>query len=156
MIPSLLNQAKLIWACEPKNYSGIAATAKWVSLKNYGRLYIWIITGVMAAAAAVTVRQSTVVAGTSSKAVTFTEFYHDETTSGTLVKETCSSTFDIDTANKQYIIPIDPAQLDVGNGFDCVTVAVASPGVAIDIYSVAYILFQPRNAEDTPLTALLD
>lgn len=157
MIPSLLNMGKLLWACEPKNYTGAAAAARWVSLKNYQRMYIIILTGAWAAAsAAVTLAQATAIAGTGSKALAFTKYYHDETTSGTLVATTCSSTFNLDTANSMYVIDVDPGDLDHTNAFDCVTVAIASPGVAADFYGVAYILYQPRFADPTPPTALLD
>ena len=45
MIPSLLNQGKLLWAVAPANYNGAAATHKMVCLKNYQRMYVVILTG---------------------------------------------------------------------------------------------------------------
>lgn len=157
MIPSLLSQGKLLWAVAPANYTGAAATNKYVSLKNYQKMYVLIITGAWAGGtAAVTLSQATAVAGTSAKSLAFTEYYNDETTGGTLVKTTCSSTFDLDTANKLYIIEIDPATLDHTNGFDCLSVAVATPGANDDFYGVAYILYQNRFSDPTPPSALTD
>lgn len=157
MIPSLLNQGKLLWAVAPANYNGAAATHKMVCLKNYQRMYVVILTGGWAlGSAAVTLNQATAVAGTGEKSLAFSEYYHDETTSGTLVKETCTNTFNLDTANKMYVIDIDPASLDGANGFDCCTVEIATPGANDDYYGVAYILYQNRFADPTPPTALTD
>ena len=156
-IDSLLTQGKPIWACAPANYNASTAAAKYVSMKNYARLTIIINTGAWAAGtAAVTVNQATAVAGTGAKALSFDYYHHDETTSGTLVKTTCTNTFNLDTANKMYIIEVDAATLDHANGFDCASIAVASPGANDDYYSVTYILHGNRYAAPTPPTALLD
>ena len=154
----LLNTSKPLWACTPKNYTGAAATAKYVSLKNYGQMTIVIQVGAWAAGtAAVTLLQATDVSATGAKALAFTEMYSDETTGGTLVKNTVTGdTFNLDTANKIYVIQVDAAQLDASNGFDCLTVAIASPGANADYYGVTYILGDSRYAQDTPPTALTD
>jgi hypothetical protein len=137
---------KLIWAGEPKNYTGAAMTAKYVSLKNFGHLAIYILTGAWAAGtAAVTLSQATTVAGAGAKALNFVDYYDDKTTSGTLVlKAAVSNTFNLDTANKLFVIEIEPTTLDVAGGFDCVTLAVASPGANADFYGVMYHLAQAR------------
>ena len=149
---------KFLWAAEPKNYTGAAIAKKYVSLKNYDKLSIVIQTGAWAAGtAAVTLKQATAVAGTGEKALAFTKQFNDVTTSGTLVETAVSSdTFNLDTANKIYVIEVDAASLDVGGGFDCVTVDVASPGANADFYGVTYILSGSRYQQSTPPTALLD
>lgn len=153
-----LQHEKILWANEPKNYTGAAATKKYVSLKDYSHLTAIIITGAWAAgAAAVTLVQATAVAGTGEKALALAKYWHDEATSGTLVETTASSdTFDLDTANKLYVVEIDAAQLDVSNGFDCCAVAVASPGANADLYGIAYILSGARYRGATPPSALVD
>lgn len=149
---------KLIWAVEPKSYSGLAATKKWVSLKNYGQLTIVIMTGAWAGGtAAVTVEQATAVAGTSNKALSFVDYWDDVTTSGTLVKKAAvSNTFNLDTANKMYVIHIDDRMLDIANGFDCVSIAVASPGANVDLYGAVYVMGDARYQQATLPSALID
>jgi hypothetical protein len=158
MYGHLVELNKLIWAVEPKSYSGAAATKKWVSLKNYGQLTIVIITGAWAGGtAAVTVEQATAVAGTSNKALSFVDYWDDLSTSGTLAKKAASSnTFNLDTANKMYVIHVDDRMLDIAGGFDCVSIAVASPGANADFYGVAYILGDVRYQQATPPSALVD
>lgn len=158
MYNHIVESQKLIWAVEPKNYTGAAATKKWVSLKNYGQITIVVITGAWAGGtAALTIEQATAVAGTGNKAVSFTDYWDDLTTSGTLVKKAAvSNTFNLDTANKMYVIHIDDRMLDVAGGFTCVSVAVASPGTNADFYGVAYILGDTRYAQSTPPSALVD
>lgn len=152
----LVEQAKLIWAGEPKNYTGAAMTAKYVSLKGYNHITIMIQTGAWAAGtAAVTVNEATSIAAGGVQALTFTSYWHDETLSGTLVKATVASTFNLDTALKLYVIEIDAASLSAG--YDCLTLAVASPGANNDFYGVTYILSEPRYAQATPVpSAVLD
>lgn len=149
---------KILWANEPKNYTGAAATAKYVSLKDYRHIEIRIQTGAWAAGtAAVTLSQATAVAGTGAKALAFAKQWNDEATSGTLVETAVTSnTFNLTTANKVYIIEVDAAALDVAGGFDCLAVAVASPGVNADFYGVTYTLSGSRYGDATPPTALTD
>ncbi len=159
---NLLNQAKLIWAVAPANYTGAAATPKYVSLKNYGMCYVWIQTGAWAGGtAAVTLGQSPLVSAVGYKALAFDHYYSDTGTSNLLAKTTCTDTFNLGVANKQYVIPVYPGTIDgtsigTASPFDCVSVYVASPGANDDYYSACYILTNPRNAEYTPLTAILD
>lgn len=149
---------KILWANEPKNYTGAAATKKYISMKDYSHLTIVIQTGAWAAGtAAVTLKQATAVAGTSSKALGLPKVWHDVATSGTLVETTVTSdTFDLDTANKVYVIEVDAASLDVANGFDCIALDVASPGANADLYGAIYILSGSRYKGATPPSALVD
>jgi len=155
----LVQEKKLIWAAVPKNYTDAAMTAKYVSLKGYDHMTIVIQTGAWAAGtAAVTLSQAINVSGGGTpKAISFASMWSDETTSGTLVENTVTSdTFTLDTANKLYVIELDAAQLDVDNAYDCVTLAVATPGTNADFYGVIYILGEARYAGATPLTAIAD
>jgi hypothetical protein len=158
MQQQLVESVKPIWAGEPKNYTGAAMAAKYVSLKNYTNLTIVIITGAWAAGtAAVTLLQATAVAGTGAKALAFDTHWHDETTSGALVKiATVSNTFNLTTALKMYVIEVDARSLDVAGGFDCATLAVASPGANADFYGVAYILHGSRYQGAAQPSALVD
>jgi hypothetical protein len=149
---------KIIWAAEPKSYSGAAVTKKYVSLKYYKRLTILIQTGAWAAGtAAVTLKQATAVAGTGVKALSFTKQYNDEAVSGTLVETAVvSDTFNLATANKVYVIEVDAEQLDMANGFDCLSVDIASPGANVDLYGVVYVLSGCRYEQSTPPSPIAD
>lgn len=154
----LVEEVKILRAAEPKNYTGAAMADAYVSMKNYGCLTIVISTGAWAAGtAAVTLLQATAIAGTSAKALSFTTYWDDTTTTGTLVKKSATSdTFNLATANKTYVIHVDPMTMDLAGGFDCVTLAVATPGANNDFYAAHYILSDARYQQSTPPTALLD
>jgi len=153
-----LPTVKPIWAAEPKNYTGAAMTAKYVSLKDSAHIRIQIQTGAWAAGtAAVTLSQATAVAGTGAKALAFTKVWKDTAVSGTVVETAvAANTFNLDTANSLYIVEVDAAELDTTNGFDCLTLAVASPGANADFYGVTYLLEDLRYAQATPPTVLTD
>jgi hypothetical protein len=133
-------------AAEPKSYSGAAAADKYVSLKLYTNCMIVITTGAWAAGTvAVTLKQATTVAGAGAKALAFTDYWDDETTSGILVKKAAASnTFNLATAQKTYVIEVDARMLDEAGGFDCITFAGASPGANADFYSVSYTMHGSR------------
>lgn len=149
---------KLIWAVEPKNYTGAACADKYVSLKNYGHMTVVIITGAWAGGtAAVTLKQATAVAGTGAKALAFPLQWNDAAESGTLVKTAVvANTFNLATANKMYVIEVPAESLDVDGGFDCVTLAVATPGANADFYGAIYVLPEAKYAQATPPSALVD
>ena len=154
----LVESFKLLRGAEPKSYSGAAMADAYVSLKNYQTLTIKICTGAWAGGtAAVTLSQATAIAGTSAKALAFTDYWDDLTTTGTLAKKAATSnTFNLGTANKSFVIHVDANMLDAAGGFDCVTLAVASPGANADFYSVEYILSDARYQQATPPSALVD
>jgi hypothetical protein len=149
---------KFLRAGEPKNWTGAALPDKYVSLKNYKRLTIIINTGAWAAGtAAVTLKQATTVAGAGAKALAFVQQFNDVAVDGALVATAvAANTFNLDTAQKLWVIEVDAESLDVANGFDCVTVGIASPGANNDFYSVEYLLSAARYEESTPPSPLVD
>ena len=109
--------------------------------------------------AAVTLLQATAVAGTSAKALAFDKVYTNatSTSSATLVETTVgSNTFNLDTANALYVVEVDTASMDVGNGFDCIALHVATPGSNNDYYAVTAITGVGRYTGATPPDALTD
>ncbi len=155
----LVEQAKII-GVNPgsSNMSGTAMTAKYVSMKNYGHLTILIHTGAWAGGtAAVTLSQAKDVSATDAKALAFSYQWTGTVASGALTRTAVTSdTFNLAAANTLYVIEVDADTLDRGSGFDCVTLAVASPGANNDYYSVDYILSEPRFAQSTPPSAIVD
>lgn len=160
MKESLIERAKVIAAAPPKDYTGAAMTAKYISMKNVDRVSILINVGAWAGGtAAVTLAQATDVSATGAKALSFTKQWNDVVADGTLVETAvAANTFNIDStyANKQIVIEVDAADLDVNNDFDCLTLAIASPGANSDFYSVEYVCLGLRYQEDTPPTVLVD
>jgi hypothetical protein len=153
-----VSKQKFLRAGEPKNWTGAALPDKYVSLKNYKRLTIIINTGAWAAGtAAVTLKQATTVAGANTKALSFLKQFNDKVADGALVETAVvGDTFNLDTANKLWVIEVDAESLDVANLFDCVSLAIASPGANNDFYSVEYVLSGARFEESQPPSPLVD
>ena len=149
---------KIIGAAPPKDYNAAAMTAKYVSLKDYGHLTIVIHSGAWAGGtAAVSLLQATDVSAGSAKALGMTYQYTGTAASGLLTKTAVLlNTFNISVANTMHIIEIENTDLDASNGFDCVTLVIATPGANNDFYNVDYILSEPRNPKQALLTAILD
>ncbi len=154
----LPEHSKPLYAALPKNYTGAALTARYVSLKYAQHVSIAIVTGAWAGGtAACTLSQATSVAGAGAKALAFAKMWTDSAATGTLVETAVSSdTFDLDTANSVYIIEVDADTLDKANGFDCLALAVASPGANDDFYAALYLPSELRYAQATPPSMLVD
>ena len=153
-------EVKIVEAIAPIDTTGAAQTANHVSLKGYDHCTIIINTGAWAGGtSAVTLQQSTVVAGTDDKALGFSYMYTNDgaATTDTLTKTTVTSnTFNLDTANSMYVIEVPAASLDTDNNFDCIELNTASPGANADLVSATYILWKGRYKSDAAPTALTD
>lgn len=154
----LTKAAKFVWVTAPNNYTGAAATTEYISMKAYEKVLFIVQTGAWAAGtAAVTINQATNVSAGSAKALAFTKMYTNDgaPTTDTLTETTvAANTFNLDTANSLYLIEVNNAMLDVDNGFDCVSLAIASPGVNDDYYSVVAIAYGGRFEELTGISAI--
>jgi hypothetical protein len=140
------------WSNAPASYSGAAATAEYFSLKNYDHITFIVQTGAWAGGtAAVTINQATAVAGTGAKALAFDWVWVD----GVKTAVT-SNTFNLAAANKLYVIEVDAASLDTNNGFDCLGLAIASPGANADFYGVTAILSGARDMGASPAASITD
>lgn len=128
-----------------------AVTGDYVSMKGYNKLLILIqVAAWPADTAAVTIEQATVVAGSDSKALGMTKQWSKTGLVDAAWTEAAvtNNTFDIasNVDNEMYAIVVNASDLDVANGFDCVTVKVADPGTASSMFGVTYFLFEPRYA----------
>lgn len=132
----------------PIDTTGAAVTGDYVSLRDYGKLVITICQGAWAGGTpAVTLKQATDVAGTSEKALSFSWRWTKVALTGTTFTKTAvsSDTFNLPAvANTINVIEVDATDLDVANGFDCVRLAIASPGANADLVCVHYLLAAPR------------
>lgn len=155
----LVEQTKII-GVNPgsSNMTGTAMTAKYVSMKGYNHLTIIIHSGAWAGGtAAVTLAQAVDVSAGSTKALGFAYQWTGTVASGALTRTAVTSdTFNLAAANTMHVIEVDADSLDRDNAFDCVTLAVASPGGNNDYYNVDYILSEPRYTKSTPPSAIID
>lgn len=105
-----------------------SSTPDYISLKDVESVdvLIHVKNATTVTGSAITLHQATTVAGGSVKALAFTTYYRniDTAASDALTKQTAvSNTFTTDATNSKnlmYRIPVDPASLDVANGFDCI------------------------------------
>lgn len=145
----------------PANYSGAASTDLAISLKKAHAVAFYLTTGAWAGGtAAVTLLQGTAGAGTAtltgSKALAFSSVWTKTLTDDTPTKvAVVSNTFNLDTANKTYIVEVPAASLDISNGFCTIALHVATPGSNADYY-VCVAIVTPRIAAASPLTTLVD
>jgi len=155
----LPEQFKIVEAM-PNATDAAGRTADYVSLKN--ALMAWVevaITQGNAATIAISIEQATAVAGTSSKVITNAVPIWsnlDTAATDTLVRRTdaVNLTTDAGVKNKMVIFQIDPATLDVANGFDCITVKTGASNVA-NLTGARYWI-QSALQQATPPSAITD
>ena len=151
-------------AIPPANYTGAAVDGNYISMKGYDHCTIIINTGAWAGGtAAVTINRATAVAGTSEDAggVEFDYMWTNDgaTTLSALTKTAVTAdTFNLDVAASMYIIEI-PADTIKGSStteYDCIQLAVGTPGSNNDYFGATYILHKGRYKSDTPIEPLTD
>jgi len=133
----------------PKDITGAAQTGACVSMKNYRRLYIYIVQGAWAGGtSAVTLEQCTAVDGTDAKELAF-DYRYTKLAAGSAYTKTAvtSNTFDLDTANTINVIEVKAEDLDVANNFDCVRVKADTPGANADLLAIIYHLDGARYSQ---------
>ena len=150
----------IVQAIAPQTTNG-AVTGDYISLKNAIKAWIVVhLTQAAAHATAITVEQATVVAGTDDKAITNVVpiwANEDVATSDALVRQTdaVSYTVTADVKNKIVIFQIDPATLDMANGFDCIVVKTAASSEVTNLVCAEYLL-ETKYSQATPPTAITD
>lgn len=160
---NLAHNTHAVMGLAPQDISG-AVTVDSISLKNYNHVTIFIEVkkGAGTETAAVALTQDTSVTPTGSvKALGFDWVWKtaDAATTDVPVKTAVTSdTFNLGgVANKSslYQIEIDSDELDVDNGFDCLTVTLAT--LTTGVGSVLYVLSEPKFIQqDTHKTAITD
>jgi hypothetical protein len=162
----LSENGQFVQAIVPINLATGANNGDWVSMANYNHLSIVVSTGVGASGEDITltVNQATDNAGTSSKALTFTDIYEKEGSTalsavGTATKQTQSAAQTYNSTsggeNEQLIVvEIDADDLDADGGFDFVQLTIADVGSTSQIGSAIYYLSEPRHGQEAPVSAL--
>jgi len=167
----IVQNAKFVHGIALADHNNNARAGDWVCMKNYGHLTVCIITGTIAAGAddmLVTLNQATSVAGAGAKNLLFREFWAGthiltsdtavRTASTTVAGPPVDSNFTIDNAgdDNMYFIEIHAEDLDVENNFDCVQVAISSPGANSALYTAFYLLSSPRYVHETMPSAIIN
>ncbi|MCK1577807.1 hypothetical protein [Bradyrhizobium sp. 174] len=157
---SLPEQFKIVEALAPAaDAAGRASIG--VSLKNYSKAWLLVtLTQGNAATVAIAVNQATNVAKAGGKALANAARIWanlDTSLTDTLVRQADAVSFTTDAAlkNKQVLIEVDPAALDVAGGFDCVYMSTGASNAA-NITQAQWILSGPRFASATPPSAIVD
>lgn len=160
----LVQETKIVSGGGPVllNTAGIAGD--YVSMKNYNHLTV--IVGLTPASgtdtAAITLKQNTNVGNSPAdeKALAFTRAWRcPVSTSVDALTETTyasSITTSAAAAQEMFVLEVDGADLDVANGFDCVRADITDPGAVSTPAFVLYILSEPRYAQATPPSAIVD
>ncbi|MFA7302016.1 MAG: hypothetical protein WC069_06920 [Candidatus Shapirobacteria bacterium] len=137
-------------------------TPDFVSMKGYQHLTIFVLAdnATTVTGSAITLLQSTVVAGTDEKELAFTKVWQNVDTAAsdalveTAVANNTFTTAAVDNKNSLYVIEVEADQLDVTNDFDCVRIGTGD--AVATVLSVLYVLSEPRYTSATPPTAITD
>jgi len=141
--------------------AGGAITGAYVSLRDAEMCFVLVhVNQEGADPVAITIEQATDVAGTGSKVITNTvPIWADQdcVASDALVRQVDAVAFTTSSALKQKLVvyQIDPARLDVNNGFDCITVKTAASDVT-NITAAQYILGDLRYGGSTAPSDRID
>lgn len=157
---SLPQSLKLVIGAAPAA-DAAGRTATYVSLKNAHKAFVvvQITQGHATPPALVPWQAKTVAAGSEKVLANVVAIYanQDVSLSDTLVRQTDAVNFTPDAAlkNKMVVFEIDPAALDVNNGFDCITIKTGASN-ALNITSVLYLLGPHRYPGSAIPSAIID
>jgi hypothetical protein len=161
---NLVYEKTIVEALAPVDITGAAHDGNYISMKGYDHCTIIINTGAWAGGtSAVTVNRATAVAGTGEDAGGV-EFDYMWTNDGAVALSALTKTavtadtFNLDTANSMYVIEIPAASIKGSSTteYDCIQLALATPGANADLCSATYILSKGRYKSDTPIEPLTD
>ena len=157
---SFAQQTKWVEAIAPATDAAGRTSTK-ISLKNCAKVFLLVhVTQGNAATVAITPMQAQDVAGTGAKVLAnaipvWSNL--DTAATDTLVRRTDAVNYTTDAAvkNKMVVFEIDPAMLDVANGFDCIYFTTGASNVA-NITQGTMLMTGLRYEQTTPPTALVD
>lgn len=156
----LVEQTKIVQGLHPVAPS--TTVPRYVCLKNYEKMTIIIegVNGTTVTGSAITLKQATAVANTGEKALAFdkvwatTDTPNSDALTETAVSSNTFTTVSTNSVKYQYVIEVDPATLDVANGYDCVRLGTGD--VTNTTISAVYVLWPARYAKATPPSAIID
>lgn len=150
----------------PVNLAAGANAGDWVSLKNYRRATFIFCAGVGAAGQdpTLTFKQATSISGGSEKELETIERIDIKQATAlasvgtfTKVEQAAGDEYTNETAGELqnlWVVDVKAEDLDVNNGFDCVTCNIADPGSTAKIGTVICLLREPRFPQETLASAI--
>lgn len=138
-------------ALTPKDLAAAAQAGKWISMKMYNHIEIYVIkaAGASGEPPTLTVEQGTDVSGTAAKALNFTRYTRrthasDVTTIGTptVTDVAAVNTLTLAAGNTEELLvfEFDASNLDTANSFDCLRVKFADVGATAQFCAIIYRL----------------
>lgn len=160
MITTLVEKYKVVQAIEPKT-TNAAITGAYISLKNVIRGAVVVnLTQAVGHATEILLYEAKDVSGTDAKLITknVPVWANEDVSLGdSLIRKTDGVSYTVeDTAkNKQVVFHIDPARLDVNDGFTCLNVRVGASSQETNFASAEFIL-DSKYAGDIPSSVVVD
>jgi len=160
MITTLVEKYKVVQAVEPKT-TNATITGDYVSLKNVITATVIVnLTQAVGHATEISLYQAKDVSGTESKPLTNSVpvWANEDVSSGdSLIRKSDGVTYTLaNTAkNKQVVFHIDPAKLDINDGFTCLNVRIGASTQATNFAAAEYIL-DSKYAGDIPSSVVVD
>lgn len=142
---TLVEKYKVVQAVEPKT-TNTAITGSYISLKNVIEATIIVnLTQAVAHGTQVSLYQAQDTTGTNAKPLVLeVPIWANEDVSITDILERhpngMSYTVAATVKNKQVVFEVDPAKLDVNNGFICINVRIGESSQVTNFVSAVYIL----------------
>jgi hypothetical protein len=156
----LPEQYKIVDATAGPVTTNGGVTGTYVSLKNIK--YAWLVlqfTQAVGHATTPAIKQATAIAGTGVKTGPTANIWMNAATAtnDTLVKQTSAAQQALGTGVAKHLVifGIDPASLDINNGFDVLGWSAADSSQASNFVSGLWYL-ETKYAQGTPPTAVLD
>lgn len=168
MAEEFVHKINIVEGFLPVDLQTGANDGDWVSLRNYHNCAVVFVSAVGTAAddPTLTMEQATDVAGAGAKALNFTVIHRkqaatDLTSTGTWTRttQTAAATFTEATAAEQdliWIVDFVDMELDAANDFDCLRGRVADIGGNAQLGYLFYALYNPRVAQATIASAIVD
>jgi hypothetical protein len=172
----LVEKAQIAQGFLPVAMNAGAPVVDWVSLKEYGRCSVVFFKAVGTAGddPTITLLQAQDVSGTGSKALTINRVDKKQAATNLLAvgqfttsTPAAPATHDTFTANTWtnsdlaeqaaiVVIEVKAEDLDVNNGFDCVTITIADVGTNAQLGCALFLMHEPRD-QTVPLpSAIVD
>jgi hypothetical protein len=165
-IRRLADEMQLVAAIIPVNMATAGNAGDWVSLKHFRHVSVIVFKGIGAAGEdpVISILQAQAVAGTGSKALNTSRLSAKVGATAlsavglfTEVTQAAGATYtDLVGAENEalWVFDIDAEDLDVENGFDCLSVSIADVGATAQLGCALYLLSGPRYA--TIANAIID
>lgn len=157
---TLVEKYKLVQAVEPKT-TNAAITGTYISLKSVINATVVVnLTQAAGHATVISLYEAKDVLGTDAKPLTNSVpiWANEDVSSGdSLIRQTDGVSYTVaNTAkNKQVVFHVDPARLDVNDGFTCLNVRIGASTQVTNFASAEFIL-DSKYAGDVPSSAVVN